>query len=216
MKNEMHDTEKTRPGMVYISSIDKWVAVTWWQMKSYYYGVPIPQDVKVNATTALFGGHIGDKEWTNFTRPNMIPKWHRSLVYKVSLAVKPTAEVKVVDIFRALQLGELTINVRHQEPFISEPLSFFPVTIYGEMAARENDLAAQVSLPTTETGELDEQASKAAMRALSKMAIPIDLDDSVIIDGEIDLRKELYGTPPFVLYVILHTVTKIPLRDSED
>ncbi len=135
MKDERHDREKHGPGVVYIDAINEWVSLSWWEMKSYYYGVPIPQDMEANMTAGLFGGHIGDKEWTNFTRPNMIPKWHRSLVYKVSLAVKPTAAVKVADIFRALQLGELTINVRHQEPFISEPLSFFPVTIYGEMAA---------------------------------------------------------------------------------
>jgi len=216
MKPEMRDKENIRPGMVYVKSLERWINIAWWQMKSYYYGVQIPQDLNGNSTIGLFGGNIGDKQWTNFTRPNMIPEWHTSLVYKVSLAVRPTAEVKIVDIFTALQLGELTINIRGQEPLISEPLSFFPVTIYGEMAARENDLAAHVALPTTESGELDVKKSEAIMSGVSKMAIDIGLDDSVILDGEIDLRKELYGTPPFVLYVLLHTVTSMPLRERTD
>ncbi len=204
--------DEIRPGRVYIPAIDNWVELNSWQLKSYYYGVSIPQDMEADMTIGLFEGHIGDKEWTNFTRPNMIPKWHRSLIYKVSLAVGQTADVKIVDVFRALQLGVLTIKVRGQEPLISEPLSFFPVTIYGEMAERKDDLSTRVALLSSESGGLDQETARPILNAISKMALPIDLDDSVIIDGDLDVRKELYGTPPFVLYVILHSITTMPIK----
>lgn len=181
-------------------------------MKSYYYGVPIPQDVDSDMTIGLFCGHIGEREWTNFTRPRMLPVGHEAVICKVSLAVRPTAEIKVVDVFTALQFGDMQIRIGAVDEFIREPLSFFPITLYGEIAAREDDLLQRLAVTREIEDEMDEDERRRIMKVLSGIAIPASIGESMLIDGNIDLRKELYGTPPFTLYVILHTITTTPVR----
>lgn len=180
-------------------------------MKSYYYGVPIPQDIDAGSTIGLFCGHIGDRQWTNFTRELMLPVGHEAIIYKVSLAVKPTEKTRIVDVFTALQLGDLEIKIGRDE-FVSEPLSFFPVTLYGEIAAREDDPLQRLALVKEIDQEADEEEVARLQRLLSGIAIPAHIQESQALYGDIHLRKELYGTPAFTLYVILHTITVRPIR----
>jgi len=184
-----------------------------WCMKSYYYRITIPQEVDANATIGLFCGHIGDKEWTNFTRERMTPVAHETLIYRVSLVARPEKHTFLIDLMTALQSGHLTILIDGEE-FISEPLSFFAVNLFGEMTARENDplarLALETQIATNVSGDFKEVA-KWTIRKISAIAIPEFLPESHHIDGYIDLDKKLYGLKPFGLYVVLHTITQKPL-----
>ncbi len=203
--------EETRPGFIYIKAIDQWVAVKRWQIITYYYGVRIPQDINSDATAGLFETRGVDKDLTNFSRPFMFPAGHECLIYKVSLAVKPTEQARIVDVFMALQSGDLTIHLWDETPFICEPLSFFPVTIYGELAARENDILERVAISQMDREELYSDETAALIQAISGMATPAFVGESQKINGHVDLKKELYGTTPFTLYVLLHTVSMIPV-----
>lgn len=201
--------EQTPPGYIHIPGVGD-VKVTRVMMKSYYYGVAIPQDIDADATAGLFDGHIGDREWTNFTRPRALPIGHEALIYKVSLAVKPTAQTKIFDVFSALQFGDLKIIIGADE-FVREPLSFFPVTLYGEIAAREDDILQRLAVSREIAGKADDKERSRLMKLLSGIGIPANVMESQIVDGAIDLRKALYGTPAFVLYVVLHTITTVPI-----
>jgi len=186
-----------------------------WYMKAYYYRVTIPQDINADSTIALFCGHIGDLQWTNIPRDRMFAEFDQVILYKVSLVVKPNEDTRIFDVISALQHGHLTIRNRGQE-FVSEPLSFFPVNIYAEIAGRERDplarLAVQTLIPRPET--LDEDTSKRLMNAITGLDIPLFIPDTETIDGEVDLDKALFGSPEFGLFVVLHTVTSYPLRDE--
>lgn len=180
-------------------------------MRSYYYGVGIPQDVDSDATIGLFEGHIGDRQWTNLTRPGRLPVGHTAMLFKVSLAVKPTEETRILDVFSALQLGDLRITIGSDE-FLREPLSFFPVTLYGEIAAREADPLRRLAVSIEVKHGVDDEEQKRLLRRLSGIAIPTMIGYEQLIDGAIDLNSRLYGTPAFVLYVCLHTITVEPIR----
>ena len=209
------DTPNAKPGMVFVPSLG-WIALKRVALKSYYYGVAIPQDIEADATIALFDGHIGDREWTNFTRPRMLPVGHTATLFKVSLAVKPTAETRIVDVFSALQFGDLNINIGAVDEFVSEPLSFFPVTLYGEIAERQGDILQPIALDVQLKRDVPYDEQKEIMGALSGIGIPCEIGESQMIDGSMDLRKGLYGSPAFVLYVVLHTITSMPVRAEED
>lgn len=205
--------ENNHSGAIYIEGRG-WVDIRQWCMKSYYYRIMIPQDIDTGATIGLFCGNIGDKEWTNFTRERMLPVGHEAVIYRVSLVARPEKHTFLIDIMTALQLGHLTILINREE-FISEPLSFFAVNLFGEMASREKDplarLALEIHLATDKSGEFTEEAK----RIISKMTgieMPHFLPESCLIDGDIDLEKELYDIKPFGLYVVLHTITQKPLR----
>jgi len=188
-----------------------------WCMKSYYYRITIPQDIDANATIGLFCGHIGDKEWTNFERACMLPVGHEALIYRVSLIARPEKHTFLIDVMRAVLSGHLTILTDGEE-FISEPLFFFAVNLFGEMTSREKDplarLALETQIATNESGGFKEVA-KWISRKISGIAIPLFLPESCSIDGHIDLEKKLYGVKPFGLYVVLHTITQKPLRDRD-
>lgn len=196
-----------------------WVELRSMIIKAYYYGIQIPQDIDSNAVIGLFSGHIGDLEWTNFTRPRMLPAGHEATIFRVSLAVRPTTETRIVDVYNALQSGDIRIGVGarwDEEDLLCEPLAFFPVVIYGEIAARKDDLlqrlALTIDIHRDAEGNFDEEQIPRLMKLLSGYGIPAAVGESQIIDGNINLRKALYGTPAFKLYVILHTITTRPLR----
>ena len=205
------ENEETRPGFLYIKALDKWVAMKRWQSITYYYGVRMPQDINSDSTAGLFETRDVDKDLTNFTRPFTFPAGQECLIYRVSLAVKPTEQVRIVDVLMALQSGNLTINLWGETPFICEPLTFFPVTIYGECAARENNILERLAISQMAREPVDTDESAALIQAISGMAIPAFVGESQKINGHIDLEKELYGTTPFTLFVLLHTVSSIPV-----
>lgn len=184
-----------------------------WCMKSYYYRITIPQDIDANATIGLFCGHIGDKQWTNFERERMLPVGHEALIYRISLIARPEKHTLLIDVMTALQSGHLTILTNGEE-FISEPLSFFAVNLFGQMTSREKDplarLALECRIATNESGRFADFADW-MIRKISGIEIPRFLHEPHPIDGYIDLDKKLYGVNPFGLYVVLHTVTQKPL-----
>lgn len=205
--------ERQAPGgkQIYIEAIGQWVSVKCTVIKSYYYAIPVPQDFEAGLTADLFDANIGDLEWTNFQMPERLPAGHEAMIFKVSLAVRPTAEVRIVDIFTVLQHGHITIQIGDTE-FINEPLSFFPVTVYGEIAARENDLLQSLALVTAIPDVITDEERHKLMAALSGIAIPTWIAESQPITGCIDLGEGAYGTPGFDLFVVLHTITKMPMR----
>lgn len=203
--------EEKRKGQVYIEAIDQWVEVRRTVAISYYYAIQVPQDVESRMIIRLFLDHLGDPEWTNFARPEMLPVGHEALIYKVSLSVRPTAEVRIVDIITALQNGSIAIRIGADE-FINEPLCFFPVTVYGEIAARENDLLQSLAMMTEfPDGMIGEKWEK-FRASFSGIAIPSWIAESERIAGCVDLGKGAYGTPGFDLFVVLHSITKMPIE----
>ena len=206
----METDRKVGPGHVYIPGEGVY-AIRNLYMKSYYYRIAIPQDINAAATIGLFCGHIGDSEWTNIPRNRMFARGHEVILYKVSLAVKPNEDTKVFDVIKALQYGHLTIRHRGEE-FISEPLSFFPVSLYGEVASRERDPLARLALETEIPRDLGEEAARHVAKLISGIDIPLYLSESQTIDGDVDLQQDLFGSPKFGLYIILHTITRKPVR----
>ena len=206
----MSKDKKAPPGHVYVPGRGL-VEISQYVMKSYYYRITIPQDINAGATIGLFCGHIGEAEWTNFTRERMFPVGHSTILYKVSLAVKPNRDTKVFDVIEALQLGQLTIRTGANE-FLSEPLSFFPVSIYGETASREKDPLARLGLEIRLCTSENMEEARRVMWLISGIEIPLSVGESQTIDGDVDLHKDLFGSPKFGLYIVLHTITQKPLR----
>ena len=93
MKNSGPPTSH-RPGEIYVPGLGM-RTFTRMLMKSYYYGIPFPQDFEQGATIGLFDDHIGDPLWTNLTRPRMLPVGHKATIFKVTLAVKPTDQTNL-------------------------------------------------------------------------------------------------------------------------
>ena len=81
-----------------------------------------------------------------------------------------------------------------------------------KIAAREDDLLQRLAIEREIKDEMDEEERRRIMKAMTGLAIPTMIGESQPIDGDIVLRKALYGTPQFTLYVILHTLTIRPMR----
>lgn len=200
-----------KPGKVYIGALDEWVDVRYWQMKSYYYGVQIPDTLDIDTEIPLFDGNIGDLEWTNMSRANYLPEGHYAAIYKVALSVKACPGTTLMDVFTALQYGSLALKFGCAEA-VQEPLSAFPVNIYGEIVHRYDDPVAALgvsrALPTGKSGELLDPV----VQRLKSVMIPTEIGDETYMGGSVTLRRGLNIGTGFVLYVSLYSITSAPLR----
>jgi len=190
-----------------------YVDIRQYVMKTWYYRITVPQDINADSTIGLFCDHIGDLQWTNFARDNMFPLGHTVIIYRVSLMVRPEKHTFLIDVTYALQYGHL--NLTHgAEEFISLPLSFFPVNLYGQTANDEGDPLARLAMETLIATDDEPEEAKRMMQKISRMEIPLLIPGEHPIYGSVDLKKELWrvGRKPFGLYILLHTITQKPLR----
>lgn len=234
-KLRISEPPKPGPGEVFMPGVGM-IQIRSWFMKSYYYLVTIPQPSDIEYRIPLFDDHIGDLEWTNMPRPRMLAEDDKAVVYKVSLVVKPDRETRIFDVIEALQYGHLTISQGREESvseqssfadkrlaekpgkledFVSEPLWFFPVNIYGEIASRERDLVAHLLLEREipKKDAMTDQERRAFSKAITGLDIPLDIGTSDKIWGQVKLDRALYGSPQFGLYVVLHTVTSRLMKE---
>jgi hypothetical protein len=198
------------PGTVYLDGVG-YVRLSTLILKRYYSGVNIPATVDQEMEIPLFGQeHIGDSEWTNLETPNHIAKGHSALIYRVALSVKAAPDTTLMDIYTALQFGDLFLRLGANR--FQEPLSAYPVTLYGEVVERQDDPTAALQKTKRLLTDLDDQEEIAVIKRLMSALIPTAMDFETWIEGTVTLRPGLTIGSGFVLYVCLYSITSLPLR----